>query len=784
MFKLIDRYVVREVLLPFFLWLLVITFILEMPPILDQGEKLIEKGVEWSIIVRVLATLLPQALGVTIPISLLLGILIGLGRLSADREFVALQACGVSIFRILRPVALLAVLACGATAYVMIVALPNANQTFREITFGVIAARAENDIRPRVFSAEYTNRVLYVRDVLPTGGWRDVFMADSTRPDQTTSYFAEQGRLIVNREKQTVELLLENGTRHTTFVTQPEKYEGSSFGHLVLNMEADTTLPRSVTLLKGDNEMSIAELRAKIAEAAKTGSPAYGQYFTIQQKFSIPVACLVLALIGLGLGLTNRRDGKLAGFVLGFGVIMAYYFVLWTSRALALGGRISPTFAPWIANVVLGGVGIILVVWRARSADRPLRITVPSLTRSSRVESGVAPERARGRVVIVIRIPRLSLPRPSLLDLYVARQYLRIFSLALVGLLGLFYISSFMDLADKLFRGTATTGMLLRYLYFATPQFIYYIIPMAALVATLVVIGLLTKNSELIVMRACGVSLYRSVLPLIVFAIAFSGVLFQLQERVLANTNRRAEALRHVIRGFPAQTFDVLERQWIVGSEGDLYHYQYFDPRGNRFSRLTIFDIDSQSWGLASLTYANDATPASDAVAADNGISMWQARQGWVRQFSGQRRSGVRTVASYSPFAARTIQLEVPAYFKSDTPDADRMTYGELKRYIVQLRLSGFHVVPYMVQLQRKVAFPFVTLIMTLLAVPLAVTIGRSGALYGIGVALVLAIVYWMTLSVFGAVGAGGLISPLLAAWAPNILFSAVAGYMMLTVRT
>src|SRR5262249_2664380 len=157
MFKLIDRYVVREVLLPFFLWLLVITFILEMPPILDQGEKLIEKGVEWSIIVRVLATLLPQALGVTIPISLLLGILIGLVRLSPDREFVALQACGVSIFRILRPVALLAVLACGATAYVMIVALPNANQTFREITFGVIAARAENDIKPRVFSAEYTN---------------------------------------------------------------------------------------------------------------------------------------------------------------------------------------------------------------------------------------------------------------------------------------------------------------------------------------------------------------------------------------------------------------------------------------------------------------------------------------------------------------------------------------------------------------------------------------------------------------------------------------------------
>src|SRR5262245_27241264 len=180
MFKILDRYVVREVLLPFFLSLVVITFLLEMPPILDQGEKLIEKGVEWSVVVRVLATLLPQALGVTIPISLLLGILIGLGRLSADREFVALQACGISIFRMLRPVALLAVLAFAATLYVMVVALPNANQTFREITFGVVAARAEGDVKPRAFFEDFPGRVIYVRDMAPSGGWRDVFLADST----------------------------------------------------------------------------------------------------------------------------------------------------------------------------------------------------------------------------------------------------------------------------------------------------------------------------------------------------------------------------------------------------------------------------------------------------------------------------------------------------------------------------------------------------------------------------------------------------------------------------
>ena len=112
------------------------------------------------------------------------------------------------------------------------------------------------------------------------------------------------------------------------------------------------------------------------------------------------------------------------------------------------------------------------------------------------------------------------------------------------------------------------------------------------------------------------------------------------------------------------------------------------------------------------------------------------------------------------------------------------MTYGQLRGYIAQLRTSGFDAGPQTVELQRKIAFPLVTLVMTLIAVPFAVTTGRRGALYGIGVGIVLAIVYWITLSVFAAMGAGGLVPPMLAAWAPNILFSAAAAYLILSVRT
>ena len=112
------------------------------------------------------------------------------------------------------------------------------------------------------------------------------------------------------------------------------------------------------------------------------------------------------------------------------------------------------------------------------------------------------------------------------------------------------------------------------------------------------------------------------------------------------------------------------------------------------------------------------------------------------------------------------------------------MTYGELAREVAREKTSAFNADPDTVELQRKIAFPMVTIVMTLLAIPFAVTTGRRGALGGIGIGIVIAIVYWIAMSVFAAMGSGGLVPPLLAAWAPNILFSAAAAYLILTVRT
>jgi LPS export ABC transporter permease LptF/LPS export ABC transporter permease LptG len=777
MLRTLDRYLVREIALPFAIALVVFTFVLMIPPILREAEAFIARGVELSVVARALVLLMPQALSVTIPMAVLLGVLVGLGRLSADREFVALQACGVSLARLLRPVLFIAALGTAATAYEIIVALPESNQQFREITMRVMAERLESTLKPRVFFEEFPHRAIYVRDVPAGGGWRDVFVGDLSRAGYATVLFAREGRITVDREQQLVQLELTDGTSYTTSQLHPETYESTEFESHIISLDPQNVFRPPPP--KGAPEKTLAELRQTIADEQSRGQPAYDARFMVQYKFSLPATCVVLALIGLALGASSHKGGRLASFVLGFGVILLFYVLLYGARAFAMGQRLNPDWAPWIPNILMGGVAALLLAWRARAADRPIRFSVPVFWRRREP----APAAKAPRVVVVVRVPTLRLPLPRVLDVYVAREWARVFALGVVSLLGIFYISTFIDLVDKLFRGQATSSMLARYFFFETPQFVFYVIPMAVLVATLVTIGVMTKNSELLVMRACGISLYRTAAPLVVFGIAAGALLYGLQERVLAYTNREADRLEAAIRGYSPPP-SALSRQWRLASNGDIYHFDFFDADANRFSRLSVYDVDERAWRLRGMTDVAEAAFVRQEASEGGAAFVWQGRQGWSREIAPPHRDGAAPDLRYAAITERVLPLEPPAYFVSEAPVADQMTYAQLRDYIARLQASGAYVVRYQVALQRKIAFPCVTIIMTLLAVPFAVTTGRRGALHGIGVGIVIAIVYFVAMSLFGALGAGGVLSPMLAAWAPNILFGAAALFMILTVRT
>ncbi len=778
--RIIDRYVIREVIPPFVLALLVFTFVLIIPFIIDIAEQMIAKNVPAVTILRLMATLLPQALALTIPMALLIGLLVGLGRLSADREVVVMMACGISPYRLLQPVLVFAVVCWGLTSWVMLKAMPDGNQRYRELTQEIVMNRAEGEVRPRVFFEDFPNLVLYVHEVPLDGkGWLDVMAADTSHASTPVIYLARRGRMVINREAQTIHMVLEDGARHTTKLEDPAAYEVLKFDSTILTLDPTSVFPRTGPQ-RGEREMAVEDLAARAAELEASGQSPHNPIMEIHKKFSVPVACFVFALLGVALGASHRKDGKLAAFVLGIAVIFAYYVIMFTAQSLTKGFWIPAWLAMWVPNIILGAAGVLLLINRARSADQPIRVSLPSwLHRPGTPAPRFSDPRSRfpaAKPLLVIRVPHFSLPRPTLLDGYIAREYGRVLGMTMAGMLGLFYISTFIDKSDKLFKGQVTVGRLLEFLFWSTPEFLTYIIALAVLIAGLVTIGLLTKNSELIVMRACGISIYRTALPMLAFALAAAAMLVGIQEYVLATANRRAEQLDHEIRFGKPQTFGLLNRKWLVGRSGEVYHYQHYDPRRQELHSLSVFEFDPDDHRLTRRRFAQKATYTADA--RPDAEPQWALEHGWVREFAAANE------VRFAPFTDQVQRFEPADYFITEAREPNLMNFAQLRSYIDELRASGYNVLEHEVGLHRKVAFPFVTLVMTLIAVPFAVTTGRRGAMYGIGVGIVLALVYWVMISVFAAFGASGVLDPMLAAWSPNLIFGAVAAYLLLTVRT
>ena len=752
--SLVDRYIVRQVLMPFLLGLLVFTFIFIIQPLLDYAERLVAQGASLQLVGGLISLLVPQALAITVPMSLLLALLMAFGRLSADREFVAMQACGISLRRLLRPVLLISVTAWAVSSYVLIALVPDSNQRFLDVFFNVASQRAEGDVKPRLFYDRFPNFVVYVRDLSPEGGWQGVFLADLRADQGLPIYLAKGGRIRIDRENRKIDMELVDATRHG--VDAKGVYQVLLSPQIRMNVDPTTIFAEAQS--KQTRQMSIAELRSRINENEQAATPisAHNERMEIQKRFSIPVACLVFGLIGLALGATHRRDGTIGSFVIGVVTVFAYYVPLMLGPALVKGGYLPPWLGMWLPNFVIGALGIAMFVWRDRLADRPFTLHMPAWLRGAR--------RSHSRGV----------PGLHILDGYVTRTYLRYLLLSAVTLLALFYIASFLDLSDKLFKGTATWVMLAQYFRYATPEWLYWILPFAVLIGTLVTISVLTKNSELIVMRACGISLYRVALPMLSTGLLVGGLVFLLQETTLGSSTRRAEELRSIIRFGNTQSLDLVNNRWLVGSRGAIYHFQSLNPGTRTLTGLHIYEFTPNMERLVRRTFAESGT-----FVGEGSNDEWLLRRGWTREFDAQNDE-----IPQRSFDEERRRLETADYFGAREPNPRFMGYRELRQYTDAMRANGHDVLDQDVALARKVAFPFVALIMTLLAVPFAATIGRSGAMGGIGVGIALAISYWGLLSLFAALGTGGALPPIVAAWAPNILFGAGAIYLLLTVRT
>jgi LPS export ABC transporter permease LptG len=309
---------------------------------------------------------------------------------------------------------------------------------------------------------------------------------------------------------------------------------------------------------------------------------------------------------------------------------------------------------------------------------------------------------------------------------------------------------------------------------------LYQISPLAVLIAVLVTFGVLNRNSELIAMKATGISLYRLVIPVVSIAAILSLALFLFDEYYLPQANLRQEALRNIIKGRPPQTVLHPEQTWIFGAPrpgepARIFHYQFFDPDRQEFANLSVFEFDPSTFALSRRIFA-------ERVYWDSRNRSWRFQNGWQRDFQGAAiiPDGYRefTQTSFSEIH------EDPGYFTKEAKQAQEMNFGQLQHYIGDLRQSGFDTMRLRVALWHKLAYPIVAIVMAVLAVPFALSMGRRGSLTGIAVAIFVALTYFVVAGTFEAMGNVNYLPAALAAWSPDILFGITGGYLLLKTPT
>ena len=796
--RIFTRYILREVTGYALLGGVLFTFILFMRYLLPLMELAVRGVASPFDILRLIAYLLPGFLSFTIPMAVLIGILLGLSRLAADSEVTAMRASGLGVLSFVRIVSIFAVTFWILGLANSLFVAPRAAQALVNYEDASKTSQATVAIQPRVFYEDFKNYVLYAQDVIPgangTAIWRHVFIADLTKPASPHIITANEATVLAG-PAQTLRLDLAHGSQHDIAANDPGQYDISTFATTELPMQTGQQEEGShLTRLNTRNE---AIALPQLWRLAHSPGPAARPYLIeLHNRFAYPTACLVLMLVGVPLGLSSKRGGKGAGFVATLGLVFVYYFLSSMGIAFARQGKLPPALGVWSANILFALAGLLLLQQISRGGAllelfANLGHAFTKLFDRLRSNTAAGDQlRAQhiGDGAVMQRIRRaLRIRFPLILDEYVMGSFLRNFALVLVSLVTLFIIFTFFELIGDILRNRTPLVVVGDYLLNLVPFILNTVLPLCSLVAVLITFGALNRNSELTAMKATGISLYRIVAPMLVVATLLSGLLFVFDETYLPAANRRQEALLSEIKGKPAQTFLRPDRKWMSGQTGSsaagqaaanneptrIFYYQFFDSGRNDFANLTVFEFQPGTFNLTRRIFAQSAR-------WDDNLNGWVFENGWQRTFQGE------STATYEPFAISTFPEihEQPSYFKKEDRQSEQMSYNELATYINDLKQSGFDTVRLRVQLNRKMAYPLMTLVLALLAIPFSLFAGKRGGIAGVGTAIGVAICYWVIAGIFENLGDVNSLPAILAAWSPDLLFAIAGTYLLLRTPT
>lgn len=772
MTRILDRYVYKEMGPPFLIGIAVFTFFLVIDRIFQLTDLVITKSVPFSLVLPLLIYMLPAFLALTLPMALLVTVLLVCGRLAGDLEVAALKACGVSPLRLFRPFLAVGIIVTLLVSWLTLVVGPWSSGAFQRQLFRILQSRATTGIKERTFSAAFSQFVIYVDEVSASQvRLKGLLVSDERNPEQSRVIVAREGRLLSDEATRRITLRFLDGSISESDVSDRRRFRQTYFSLYDMTLPVDSPLAAVAREEKPEKQLPLRQLVAEAETLRRSGQIYAPHYVELHKRFALPVAALVFTVMAFPLGVRSQRGGRAVALGLSFGVAVGYYILYSTMEGLAMRNRMPAAIAVWIPNAILAVIGVVLL--RASVAG----VSPAGLDLLWRLWAKVG-ERQSGRVAKPLEerrrhLRRLAGPRAStfVMDRYLVKQYLIYLGIGTgIGAV-LVVVVDLLQTLDRFLRSKPPFFTILEHFVYRVPGELYKGLPMIVLIATVFLFLSLTRQRELDALKAAGVSLYRVSLPILLVAGAISVLAVVFQEVALPDINAKADEVDRVkIRGQLPRHLQRQTQIWYRSSDTRFFRMALLDPAGKSMEGLTVLEIGPDFRLMERL---------------DARTARWTA-EGWQLTDGVLRRMGAQNRVTSEPFATRVVPMveHIDDFIKvHNAPDT--MSFLELREYVTKLREGGHRVNRYLVQLYSKLSFPLVHVIMALVAIPFALVSPRSGGrAMGIGVAILIALGYWVLHSVAIAFAQADLLPAALAAWTANIVFAGIGTALLLSART
>ncbi len=760
-----DKYVLKELVSPFLMGLTVYTFTLLINNILIMMKHLASRNVSAITIAEILLLLMPELLAFTIPMSTLMGILAGLSRMSSDSEIVAMKTMGIKNSRLLKPVMLFSMSTWLISSALIIYIAPESSFQLMKLTNKIAYSAVFSKVKPRTFFTQFPNYVLYFDDIdRKSGAWQNVMLFSEANREKDVVITAKEGMIIYSDKPDTDNNIV---LKDAQVIEYDKKEPGKSFSTSFYKSKTEKIAKiNPIRHMRRHNHLSLTQLREKIKK--KPVSPYdkrkhvryQKEYF---KKFAQPFACLAFAFLALPLGISTKRGGQTRGFIISLGIIFVYYTVSMNIDARIGKMTISPLLGMWITNIFLLIVGAILYYYSAKEKK-------PQFNFGRKLASVFKKEKIKEKkVLFVLKIRTIKMRFMKIMDMYVGQKLILVFTFIFSSLFAIFFIVTFTERADNAMENNVSMLHVFKYIFYYSPEILGQILPVSALTAVLLTFSWMSKKNEIIAVQVGGISLYRLVAPAVIFGMILSGLAFYIQEQITPASNKLAEQQLNIINKRKTKTEREYNNRWVADESGKIYFYNIFDRKEGKFFPFDTIELD-ENRQIKTRVHCEIAKWLSPTeLLLYNGFERSFGEKKYFRTFV---RKTIKIKGGREIF---TNKIKWPKY----------MNISKLSEYIDYLERNGSSTQKkYEANLYYKMAFPFSSIVMVLIAIPFAFSMGKKGALHGIGIAVGASILYWGAIGIAGALGEMGILSPFISGFAPFFCFAGLSIYMIASLKT